>query len=151
MTKLPPHNAAPNSWFDALGELAIACAGAFAEDEGALLRRLHGLIERAPSPVFLEGIVPTDPALFDAMVSLGAATSAALSLIGEDAGYMLSRDSAGQYLASVMLPGRLEEATTGADSAALAIVGALAIALHDVLPLPADCLDSGKQPPLLLN
>ena len=151
MTKLLPQTPAPDSWFDAMDDIALACAGAFADDEGALLRRFHGLLGHAPSPVLLAGLAQPDAALFDASVSLGAATSAALSLIGEDAGYMLSRDSSGQHLASIILPGRLEEATAGADTAALAIVGALAVALHDLLPLPADLHDIANHTPVRLN
>ncbi len=151
MTKLPPQFPAPRSWFDALGEIALACASAFAEDEAELLRRFHGMIDHAPSVAFLDGIAEPDPVLFETLVSLGAGAGAALSLIGEDAGYMLSRGGDRQYLASIMLPGRYEEATAGADTAALAIVGALAIALHDVLPIPADCFDNAKQAPLRLN
>lgn len=151
VTKLPPQLPAPSSWFDALGELALACSGAFAEDEAELLRRFLGLIDHAPSAAFLDGMAQPDPVLFETLVSIGAATSAALSLIGEDAGYMLSRGGDGQYLASVILPRRLDEATAGADSAALAIVGALAMALHDVLPIPADCFDIANQTPLRLN
>lgn len=151
MTQVPPKKPASASWFDALGELALSCAGAFAEEEGAMLRRIFGLIDRAPSPSFLAGIVQPDAALFEAWVSLGATTSAAEALIGEDAGYMLSRDSDGNYLASIILPGRIEETTASADTAALAIVGALAIALHEVLPLPADCRDRATGLPLRLN
>ncbi|WP_310531007.1 hypothetical protein [Novosphingobium sp.] len=151
MTKLLTQTCAPDSWFDALDDLALACAGAFAEDEGVLLRRFHGLLEHAPSPALLAGIAQPDAALFDASVSLGAATSAALSLIGEDAGYMLSRDSSGKHLASIILPGHFEEATVGADTAALAIVGALAVALHDPLPLPADLHDIADRTPVRLN
>lgn len=151
MTKLHPQLPAPSSWFDALGELALACAEAFVNDEAELLRRFHGMIDQAPSAAFLDGTAEPDPVLFETLVSLGAGTSAALSLIGEDAAYMLSRGEDGQYLASVLLPGRYDEATAGADTAALAIMGALAIALHDVLPIPADCFDSASQPPLRLN
>ena len=116
-----------------------------------MLRRIFALIEQAPSPSFLAGINQPDAALFEAWVSLGATTSAAASLIGEYAGYMLSRDADGNYLASVILPGRVDETTAGADTAALAIVGALALALHEVLPLPADCRDSATGLPLRLN
>lgn len=150
MTRLLPQTPAPDSWFDALHDLALACAGAFADDEAALLRRFHGLIGHAPSPALLAGMAQPDAATFEAFVSLGATTSAALSLIGEDAGYMLSRDADGQHLASVILPGRFEETTAGADTAALALVGALAMALHEVLPLSADQFDI-DQPPLRLN
>lgn len=116
-----------------------------------MLRRFHGLIDHAPSAAFVDGLAEPDPVLFDTLVSIGTGTSAALSLIGDDAGYMLSRGGDGKYLASVMLPGRYEEATAGADTAALAIVGALAIALHDVLPIPADYFDNASQTPFRLN
>ncbi len=151
VTKLTPQFPAPRSWFNALGELALACAGAFADDEAELLRRFHGLIDHAPSAAFLDGLAAPDSVLFETLVSLGAGTSAALSLIGKYASYLLSRGGDGQYLASVMLPGHYDEATAGADTAALAIVAALSIALHDVLQVPADCIDSAQQTPLRLN
>lgn len=116
-----------------------------------MLRRIFGLINIAPSPSFLGGIAQPDAAMFEAWVSLGATTSAAEALIGDDAGYMLSRDSDGHYLASVILPGRIEETTASADTAALALVGALALALLEVLPLPADYRDSATGLPLRLN
>lgn len=146
-----PYPPAPDSWFDALGELALNCAGAFPDEEGRILQQLYGLVLNAPAPSLVGGIALPDADLFGAMVSLGTTTSAALSLLGEDTGYMLSRGASGQYLASVMLPDRLEEATAGADTAALAIAGALAIALHEVLPLPSDVFDSANRSSLRLN
>ncbi|MCW1402101.1 hypothetical protein OKA06_07090 [Novosphingobium sp. MW5] len=151
MKKYQPHMPAPDSWFDALGELALTSAGSFPDEEARLLRQLYHLVANAPSPAFLAGVVQPDIAQFEASVGIGATESAALSLLGEDAGYMLSRGSGGQHLASVILPGRMEEATAGADSAALAIAGALAIALRDMLPLSANRSDLHGGPHLRLN
>lgn len=142
---------APESWFDALGELALTCAGSFPDEEARLLRQLYHLVANAPSPGFLAGVVQPDIAQFEASVGIGAMESAALSLLGDDAGYMLSRGSGGQHLASIILPGRVEEATAGADTAALAIVGALAMALQDVLPMSTSRSDLAGRPPLRLN
>lgn len=151
MKRYQPQTPAPDSWFDALGELALASAGSFPDEEARLLRQLYHLVATAPSPAFLAGVVQPDIALFEASVGIGATASAALSLLGEDAGYMLSRGSGGQHLASVILPGQVAEATAGADTAALAIVGALALALQDVPPLSTSRHDTLGVPPLRLN
>ncbi|MBU3991608.1 MAG: hypothetical protein KKA12_03510, partial [Alphaproteobacteria bacterium] len=67
----------------------------------------------------------------EALLAAGAPESAALALIGGSAGYMLSRGGDGQHLASVVLPGRGEEVTAGGDTLALALIGALALALAE--------------------
>lgn len=151
MKRYQPQMPAPESWFDALGELALTCAGSFPEEEARLLRQLYHLIANTPSPGFIAGVMQPDIARFEASIGIGATESAALSLLGEDAGYMLSRGSGGQHLASVILPGRVEEATAGADTVTLALVAALAIALQDVLPLSASRHDSLGGPSLRLN
>lgn len=151
MKTYQPQLPAPDSWFDALAELALSCAGSFPDDEARLLRRLYNLVANAPSPGFIAGVAQPDIAQFEASVCIGATESAALSLLGDDAGFMLSRGAGGQYLASVILPGRVEEATAGADSAALAITAALAMALQDVLPLSTSHYDTLGGAPLRLN
>lgn len=147
---MPFHAPAQGSWFASLCELELACAGSFAGEEIRRLREACALLRQAPSPDLLAGVVVPDANLFETLLHAGAADSAALSLIGADSGFMLSRGSEGRYLASVILPGRVEEASAGAETAALAIVGALALALQDVAAM-RDWKDAPDRPALRLN
>ncbi|PLK26633.1 hypothetical protein [Novosphingobium sp. TH158] len=139
------------SWFDSLGELALACAGSFAGEEALRLRDAYVLLGRAPAHALLAGTKLPDPALFETLVHAGAGESAALALLGSDAGFLLSRGAQGRYLASVILPGRNEEASAGAETAALAIVGALALALQDLALKPGEWGEAADRPALRLN
>lgn len=71
------------------------------------------------------------PDAVEALICADAPESAALSLLGTDCGYLLSRGAGGQHLASVMLPWASEETSAGGDTLALAVVGALALALAE--------------------
>ncbi len=68
-----------------------------------------------------------------ALLSVRAYASAALALLPPEAGYMLSRGGHGSHMASLVLPGMDEEVTAEGASAALALLGALAAALHAAL------------------
>lgn len=65
----------------------------------------------------------------DALLSAGAFESAALGMLSEDVGFMVSRGRAGLSFASVILPGSLDESSAAADTVALAILAATASAL----------------------
>lgn len=67
----------------------------------------------------------------EALILANAAESAALALLGAECGYLLSRGAGGQHLASIMLPSASEETSAGGDTLALAVVGALALALAE--------------------
>ncbi|MFM5930491.1 MAG: hypothetical protein ACKOPQ_06250 [Novosphingobium sp.] len=132
-------------------DFALACSGSFAEDETRRLREAFGLIHAAPAASLLAGVAVPDRAGFEFLVQAGAAESAALSLLGGDAGFMLSRGPEGRFLASVILPGRLEESSAGAETAALALMAALAVGLQDVALPFADWSDRADQASLRLN
>jgi len=72
-----------------------------------------------------------DAARIDVMLRAGAYESAALAVIGEGAGYMLSRGPSGSALASVILPGSEDEATAEASTPALALIAAHVAAILD--------------------
>jgi hypothetical protein len=61
----------------------------------------------------------------EAMLAAGAGEGAALSLLPQGAGYMLSRGANGEHLASVFLSGSDSEMTAQGATAALALVAAL--------------------------
>ena len=94
-------------WHRALGELALACSGSFPGDEAERLRELRRLLA-------------------------GAGASAVLAFVGPDCGYLISRGAAGQHLVSIILPGAAEETSASGDSLALALIGAIALALVGV-------------------
>ncbi|MFM5908806.1 MAG: hypothetical protein ACKOPO_14655 [Novosphingobium sp.] len=144
---MPP----PHSWFDGLRDLALACSGSFAEEEARRLREAFALLQAAPSADLLAGIDLPDSASFEFLVHAGAAESAALMLIGPEAGFMLSRGPEGRFLASVFLPGRLEESSAGAETAALALLAALAVGLQDAAMSPGEWSDLPDRPALRLN
>jgi hypothetical protein len=67
------------------------------------------------------------------LLPAGAVESAALALVPEEAGYMLSRGNGGWHLASFVLPGLDEEITAEGPTMALALIGAMAGALRAAL------------------
>lgn len=118
-------------WRQELGELALACAGSFPAEEAQRLRDMRRLLAAAPAPMLLRGLaVPTAERL-DQLVAADAVPSAALAMLGPECGYLLSRGASGQHLASVILPGADEETSASGDTMALALIGALGLALVD--------------------
>jgi len=124
------------AWRQRLADLALACAGSYAADEGACLREMAALLTSAPEG-HARGLARPDPAALEALIAAGAGASAALAMLdGGEAGYLLSSGGNGQHMASVILLGNAEELTASGDTAALALVGALAMALADLAETP---------------
>jgi len=119
-------------WRRQLGELALACAGSFPAEEAQRLHELRRLLAEAPAGVLIRGLCVLDADRLDQQIAAGAAASAALAMLGEECGYLLSRGAGGQHLASVILPGAAEEASASGDTLALALVGALVLALAEI-------------------
>ena len=120
------------AWRTRLGQLAIACAGAFIEDENDRIREARALLALAPHPALVSGIDVPDENQLERLIAAGANADAALALITTDVGYLLSRSGGGQYLASVMLPGATADCSACGDTLALALIGALARALSEL-------------------
>lgn len=144
------------TWRQSLGDLALACAGSFAADEAPRLRELAVLLADAPEGQ-ATALPRPDLARLEALLALGASTSAMLELIGSEAGmgsgrgagnagYLLSCGGRGQHLASVILPGNAEDITASGDTAALALVGALALALAELAENAAGQADRRAEP-----
>lgn len=127
------------TWHRSVAELALACAGSYTADEPARLRELAVLLATAPAG-HARGLPALSERAFDGAAA-GAGLSVVLGLIEQaEGGYLLSCGGGGQHMASVILPGNAEEVTAGGDSAALAMIGALALALADfgeAHPMPA--------------
>ncbi len=128
----------PALWARAMAELSLACAGSFAPDQVERVRDLVDLLTLAPDPALLTGLVAPDLARIEALLRLNAWEQAVLAMLAADTGYIISRGPNGQYLASVILPGRVEEVTVSGDSMALALAGAAALALSEGLGAVVD-------------
>lgn len=119
------------TWRRRLAELALACAGSLAGEEIARIRDLCGLLTAAPDLALMGGCQRLDAVRVEALIAAGAPESAVLALFGGEAGYLLSRGGSGQHLASVALPGLNDDVTASGDTLALALIGALALALSE--------------------
>ena len=126
-----PGEGAVAGWRRQLGELALACAGSYPGEEAQRLRDLRALLAAAPAANLLCGLTVPSAERLDQLVAAEATASAALGLLGPDWGYLLSRGASGQHLASVILPLAAEEISASGDTLALALVGALGLALVD--------------------
>jgi hypothetical protein len=126
-------------WRKRLADLGRAAGAAQAVREVAVLRTAVALLTDAPAGCV--DWLPGQPD-FEAMLAVGTAASAALALLPQAAGFMLSRGLNGRVLASVILPGGRDDVVCEASSPALAMVAALCGALGgdarapDALTLP---------------
>ena len=120
----------PAGWRAHLRALAAECDASFADEQAERIRDAWRLL--ASAPLVSSGgqpfaLPPSDA--IDAMIEAEAFESAALSLIAPDMGFLLSRGGNGLAIASVVLPGGEEDHTASGASPALALLGALALAL----------------------
>ncbi len=127
-------------WRLRLAELCRDCAVAEHEDEALYLGLAYDLLALAPDVPELEDLASHLPprARIEALLEAGAHDTAAFAMMPERAGYILSRSAGGGTLATVLLDGMEDEMTSEGDSAAMALVSALAACLAAV----ADGIDS---------
>jgi len=117
----------PPLWYARLEALANAAEIAAPADAGRLIGRLNDLLGTAPQDAIACGPRPTD---IDALIAVGGETSAVLALLPPRAAWMLSSRAEGDlFLATIVLPGMIEEITAQGASAALALVAATAMAV----------------------
>jgi hypothetical protein len=121
-------------WRMRLTDLCRSSALAPLQDEDAMLRMGYHLLACLPETESLLGDHLPPLAQFDTLLAAGAHDTAALTLIPESGSFLLSRNSDGICLASVLLPGLEEEMTSEGTTPALALVSALAAALAGLAP-----------------
>lgn len=116
-------------WLAALRELSIHCAGSDAHDTRDRMRDLNKLLMMAPERDLIEGARPLAPSRLETLLEIGAPESAAMAMLAQGTGYLLSRGGDGESLATVVLPGPGREMSGGGPNPALALVGALSLSL----------------------
>jgi hypothetical protein len=122
-------------WCPGLTDVLLACPTATAEEEASLLRKAYTAISDAAAlnPAFFAGLPPAGR--FELLLASGAHESAAIALIPDHAGFMLSRGGNDRYISSVVVTGCGEHTIEG-NTAALAIMAAMISAYHSLLQVP---------------
>ncbi len=139
------------SWPVRMSEMALACSGAFACEEGRHLRAFYALLLAAPQALMTWASALPAADRIEALLRAGACESAALALLGDQCGYMFSRGPMGEALATIVLPGSNNECTANGDTLALAIAAALAQALSENFQLPGAKRMAELSPALRFN
>jgi len=164
---IAPLQMMPALWRARLETLVLDAECAAPEEGAALLRRLQRLIAAAPHAAAQGGAQGDgqggvdagagwsvgspgmgDAPAFEAMLAAGADTSAALAMLPKRAAWMLSARAGGaMHLATILLPGMLDEVTGQGATPALALVSTMAMAFAGDAPgqFGAD-LEEGPSP-----
>ena len=118
----------PLPWFARLEVLANDAEVAAPRESGDLVTRLHALL--SASPAQRGGIADrTLPGVDHALIAAGGHLSAVLALMPRRAAWMMSACAGGELcMATVLVPGMVEEVTGQGATPALALVAALAMA-----------------------
>lgn len=115
-------------WGARARDLLHECLASTRSEEIDRLRDMVVLLQAAPISLSGYARVPQTEAL-EALLSCGAAFSAAMSIMDEQANFILSRGRDGVCLVSMVQPGETEEITTEARTVSLALLAALLSAL----------------------
>ncbi|VWX54890.1 hypothetical protein [Novosphingobium sp. 9U] len=120
---------AHGEWLDALRDLSLCCAVSACDETQDRVREINALLLVAPARSLIDGLRPIGATRIEALINAGACETAIMTMLEAGAGFLLSRGSDGQSLATVALPGSAHEASGAGASPTLALVGAMADAL----------------------
>lgn len=129
MAKRNMSGLAHREWLDALRDLSLCCAVSEADEACDRVREMNALLLVAPTHTLIEGLRPIGAARIEALIDADACETAIMTMLDEGAGFLLSRGADGQSLATIALPGVARETSGAGATPALALVGALALAL----------------------
>lgn len=117
------------NWQACLADMAFACGLAQASQTGTLLRAVHDLLRDAPRSwhACFQDLLCAQA--LDAHIAAGAEVVAAMAMIDGRGSYMLSHGPDSKHMATVIFEGFCEEASAEGETAALALLGAMAAAL----------------------
>ncbi len=133
-----------NDWHTRFAGLGYACALANHAEAAGLLRAGWRLLDDPPARWHGSINVTLNALEFEAMLGAGAEDAAAVAILQDWAGFMLSHGPGGGYMATVVVEGLAGEATADGASVALALLGATARALSGVESAGHDL--SGHEP-----
>lgn len=123
---------ARSEWCDALRELTLFCAGDDACDTPVRLRELNTLMLKAPAVAVFDAFTPLTPGRLETLIQLAAYETAVMAMMGAGIGFLVSRNGDGASLATVALAYSLPEKSGSGVTPALALIGALALAMSSV-------------------
>lgn len=151
LSKIEPLD--PELWFKRAADLLERFHSSGAGDLESAIRRAYHLVQLTPRPLksFLKPAIGEDD--FERLLDVGALESAAMGLVGEPAGILVSRmQGASKYEAIVWLQEDGNQAKpTSHENAAGAIVGALLECLEVFrisIPAPITAINRGQTRPL---
>jgi hypothetical protein len=115
-------------WLSGVGQALTLCEHTSAQ-AAPLLRHVHRLLEQAPGR-YADTIRPIALTSLQDLLDAEAYESATLRLVGR-CGYMMSRDSGGHVVASIVLPGSSKDYSFNSFSETQALCGALLLSLQE--------------------
>jgi hypothetical protein len=116
-------------WVGRLDELLAAWRDAGPHSETEFLRSFHHLLQNGRAAAELLGVRVPESNRFDHLLDVAAFHTAVLEFLTETSAYMMSRGSDGIHMATVILTVDGVEATATARTCALAVAGAILLAL----------------------
>jgi hypothetical protein len=123
---------ATKNWIDELLVQQYNCVNSHSSKSLQVLLDVVSLTKIAPKDFEPLSRLAQSDRRFRQLIEAGAEESAATTLVGSDACYMVSRGGDGSYLASVILPGMDAEVSSEGASYALALIGAFLGAIFDM-------------------
>jgi hypothetical protein len=120
---------ARSEWLEAMRDLSICCADDEAYQSHDRIREMNALLRMAPDAVMIAGLQAIRPMRLQALLDVDACENAVIAMLEHGPGFLVSRSGDGQSLATIALPGRSLENSASGKTPALALIGALALAL----------------------
>ncbi|KTR82591.1 hypothetical protein NS277_13285 [Novosphingobium barchaimii] len=117
------------AWRGAMDELALVASASGVAATKDRLSELVILLMLAPEPHMLLGVNAIAPDRLRALVDVEAFDTALMAMLSSPVGFLLSRGQDGESLATIALPGALQEQSASGASPALALIAALALSL----------------------
>lgn len=116
-------------WQQELEDLAISCCAAPASEDLRLTASLLALLSNHPDERLITGLSANRSRRLEMALEGGFAEAAVLQLLTGECGFMISHGDHEMFLASVCLPGAEAESTSSGTTLALAMIGAISLAL----------------------
>jgi hypothetical protein len=130
--RVPPAQRLPESyWRMRIEELGTACRTSEPAGEADGIREAFDLLALAPLGCLAGEGMRLCEATLESLLAARAYESAAIALLPECTGYMLSKGINGAHMASVIVPGTAEDNYAFGATASLALIAALMLALSE--------------------